>query len=143
MKVLYSTKDLFEELVCLCLRQATIWDNIIKQLSTNHVLHDHENVSRCFDNPVQSDNILVSNELVATNAHPLELCINVQNNTMKRSVAHQFRTGFFKSKGPRPLKHITLSRKFSSAQLTGTNAARLNAGAGSREVFHTPQSLSR
>jgi hypothetical protein len=44
--------------------------------------------------------------------------INIQNNTMKRSVPHQFRTGFFKSKAPR-------RRKLSSAQVTGTNAVSL------------------
>ena len=146
MIVLYSTEDLLEELVCLCFRQATILDNVIKQLSTSHVLHDHENVSRCFDNVVQSDNMWVSKELVTTIAHPLEPCM--PTNGHKRSKQqyetvqpHQIHTGFFKSKAPRPLKHITLSRKFSSAQVTRTNAVRLLLVQVPGDDFHTAQSL--
>ena len=55
--------DLLEELAGLILIEPSVLDNVVEELATRHVLHDHEDVTRRVYHLVQLYDVRVSEEL--------------------------------------------------------------------------------
>ena len=70
MAIIHTTDDLLEESPSIFLPEFAMLDNVVKQLSTTHILHHHEDVSGGADHLVQLDNVWVSEQFQILNFSP-------------------------------------------------------------------------
>ena len=67
MTVINTTDNLLKESSCVFFSKFAMLNNVVKQLSTRHIFHHHEDVSGCADDLIQLDNVGVPKQLQILN----------------------------------------------------------------------------